>query len=69
MAGRGDNRVVGDGFDQMELEASYRSAGHLGFDELIAPAETRNALLVALQRGLYSRQGAAEPVSRTLIMP
>lgn len=53
----------------MELEASYRSAGHLGFDELIAPEETRNALLVALHQGLYSRQAPAEPVSRTMIMP
>lgn len=43
---------------KMELEASYRSAGHLGFDELIAPEETRNALLVALHQGVYSRQAA-----------
>ncbi len=54
---------------KMELEASYRSAGHLGFDELIAPDETRNALLVALHQGIYGRQAAPEPVSRTLIMP
>lgn len=52
-----------------ELQASYRSAEHMGFDELIDPRETRDALLAALQRGLYSRQGAPEPVSRTLIMP
>ncbi len=52
-----------------ELEASYRSAEQLGFDELIDPGETRNALLAALQRGLYSRQAAPEPVSRTMIMP
>ena len=52
-----------------ELEASYRSAEHLGFDELIDPRETRDALLAALQRGLYSRQAAAEPVRRTVIMP
>jgi acetyl-CoA carboxylase carboxyltransferase component len=54
---------------QMELEASYRSAQHLGFDELIDPRETRDALLVALQRGLYSRQAAPEPVCRTVITP
>lgn len=54
---------------RMELEASFRSAGHLGFDELISPEETRNALLVALQHGIFSRQAVAEPVSRTLIMP
>src|SRR5258708_15741548 len=52
-----------------EVEASFRSAGHLGFDDLIHPEETRNALLSALQRGIYSRQAAAEPVSRTVITP
>jgi acetyl-CoA carboxylase carboxyltransferase component len=52
-----------------ELEASYRSAEHLGFDELIDPRETRDALLGGLQRGLSSRQAAAEPVSRTVILP
>ncbi|MCV7215897.1 acetyl-CoA carboxylase carboxyltransferase subunit [Mycobacterium crocinum] len=53
----------------MELEASYRSAGSLGFDELISPEETRNSLILALQRGIFSRQEAAEPVSRTVITP
>ena len=43
--------------------------GHLGFDDLIHPEETRNALLSALQRGIYSRQAAAEPVYRTVITP
>jgi acetyl-CoA carboxylase carboxyltransferase component len=52
-----------------EVEASFRSASHLGFDDLIHPEETRNALISALQRGLYSRQAAAEPVSRTVITP
>lgn len=54
---------------RMELEASFRSAGHLGFDELISPEETRNALLVTLQHGIFSRQAVAEPVTRSLIMP
>lgn len=54
---------------RMELEASFRSAGHLGFDELISPEETRNALLVTLQHGIFSRQAVAEPVSRTVITP
>ena len=54
---------------KMEVEASFRSAAHLGFDDLIHPEETRNALLSALQRGIYSRQAAAEPVSRTVITP
>ena len=52
-----------------EVEASFRSASGLGFDDLIHPEETRNALLSALQRGIYARQAAAEPVSRTLITP
>src|SRR6201994_4289083 len=52
-----------------ELQASYRSAEHMGFDELIDPRETRDALLASLIRGLSSRQAAAEPVSRTVIMP
>jgi acetyl-CoA carboxylase carboxyltransferase component len=52
-----------------ELQASYHSAKQLGFDELIDPRETRDALLCALRRGLSSRQAAAEPVSRTVIMP
>ncbi len=54
---------------EMELQASYHSAEHMGFDELISPAETRNALLMSLERGLYARQVAAEPVARTAIMP
>jgi hypothetical protein len=36
---------------------------------LIHPEETRDALLSALQRGIFSRQAAAEPVSRTVITP
>ncbi len=53
----------------MELQASFRSAEHMGFDELLHPADTRNALLLSLRHGLYSRQVAAEPVNRTAIMP
>ncbi|QUR68397.1 acyl-CoA carboxylase subunit beta [Mycobacterium spongiae] len=52
-----------------ELQASYRSAERMGFDELIDPRETRDALLAALQRGIYSRQANVEPVARTLITP
>ncbi|HEX4432220.1 MAG TPA: carboxyl transferase domain-containing protein [Frankiaceae bacterium] len=52
-----------------ELAASYRSAENLGFDELLDPRETRNALLRAVQRGLYSRQAAAEPPLRGAIFP
>ncbi|MCV7357440.1 acyl-CoA carboxylase subunit beta [Mycolicibacterium fluoranthenivorans] len=54
---------------EAELTASFRSAGHLGFDELIDPRETRDQLLDALRRGLRARQAAAEPVQRTVILP
>jgi acetyl-CoA carboxylase carboxyltransferase component len=52
-----------------ELEASYNSASGLGFDELIDPRETRNVLLHALERALYRRQVAPEPVARVGIVP
>jgi acetyl-CoA carboxylase carboxyltransferase component len=52
-----------------ELGASYRSASTLGVDELIDPRETRDALLHSLQRALWRRQAAPEPVSRTAITP
>jgi acetyl-CoA carboxylase carboxyltransferase component len=54
---------------KMEVEASFRSAQTLGFDELIDPRETRNALLATLERALYRRQAQAEPVARIGIMP
>lgn len=60
---------LSDDLRDAELSASYRSAERLGFDELIDPRETRDALLTGLQRGLYSRQIAAAPVTRTMIMP
>jgi acetyl-CoA carboxylase carboxyltransferase component len=52
-----------------ELDASYRSASRLGFDELIDPRETRTVLLGALARALWRRQAPAQPVSRTAITP
>jgi len=54
---------------ETELQASYRAAAGLGFDELIDPAETRNALLSALTRALSMRQVAPEPVKRSAITP
>jgi acetyl-CoA carboxylase carboxyltransferase component len=54
---------------RMEVEASFRSAESLGFDELIDPAETRNVLLDSLERALYGRQAPPEPVSRIGILP
>jgi methylmalonyl-CoA decarboxylase subunit alpha len=54
---------------EAELEASYRSASGLGFDEMIDPREIRNALLHALERALFRRQAAPEPVARIGILP
>jgi acetyl-CoA carboxylase carboxyltransferase component len=53
----------------MEVEASFRSAQTLGFDELIDPSEMRNMLLYSLERALYRRQAPAEPVARVGIAP
>ncbi len=52
-----------------ELAASYRSAENLGFDELLDPRDTRNALLAAVQSGLSMRQASAEPALRGAIAP
>jgi acetyl-CoA carboxylase carboxyltransferase component len=52
-----------------ELAASYNSAESLGFDELLDPRDTRNALLGAVKRGLYARQAAAQPVLRSAVLP
>ena len=53
----------------MEVEASFRSAQTLGFDELIDPRETRTILMHSLERALYRRQTPAEPVARIGITP
>ena len=53
----------------MEVEASFRSAQSFGFDELIDPRDTRSILLHSLERALYRRQAAAEPVWRVGITP
>jgi acetyl-CoA carboxylase carboxyltransferase component len=52
-----------------EVEASFRSAQTLGFDELIDPRELRNVLLHSLERSLNRRQAPAEPVARIGILP
>ena len=52
-----------------ELQASYRSAAGLGFDELLDPSETRNALVDAVTRAMYGRQVPAAPVTRSAITP
>ena len=53
----------------LEVEASFRSAQSLGFDELIDPREIRDVLLHSLERALYRRQAAAEPIARIGIDP
>lgn len=58
-----------DALRHAELTASYRAARGLGFDELIDPRETRDALMDALEHSLASRQRAAEPVARIGITP
>jgi acetyl-CoA carboxylase carboxyltransferase component len=52
-----------------ELDASYRSAAGLGFDELIDPAETRDVLLHSLERALNRRSSPPEPKFRAGITP
>jgi acetyl-CoA carboxylase carboxyltransferase component len=54
---------------EMELQASYRSASTLGFDELIDPRETRDVLLHSLERALSRRQSPAGPVARVGVTP
>ena len=54
---------------EAELQASYRSAAGLGFDELIDPRETRAVLLDSLHRALLRRQVVPEPVLRSAIVP
>ena len=52
-----------------ELDASYRSAKGLGFDELIDPRKTRDVLLAALDRIRHRRDAPTEPVARVGITP
>jgi acetyl-CoA carboxylase carboxyltransferase component len=54
---------------ELEVEASFRTAQTLGFDELIDPREVRNALLGSLERSLHRRQSPPEPVARVGVMP
>lgn len=54
---------------QAELESSYRSAGGLGFDDLLDPRELRNVLLDALEVALTRRPAQPEPVRRVGYLP
>ncbi|HZP28940.1 MAG TPA: carboxyl transferase domain-containing protein [Acidimicrobiia bacterium] len=53
----------------LELTASYRSAARLGFDELIDPRETREALLGAVRLAVARRQEVPVPKARYGIIP
>jgi acetyl-CoA carboxylase carboxyltransferase component len=65
----GAGAAEADVIRRAELDASYRSAAGLGFDEVIDPRELRDALLVALSRAVSRRQSAPEPVTRSAITP
>ncbi|HET6965326.1 MAG TPA: carboxyl transferase domain-containing protein [Acidimicrobiales bacterium] len=66
---RGSDEDEAEALRRMEVEASYRSAESFGQDELISPVETRDRLLHSLERALYRRQAAPEPVARIGIVP
>src|SRR5262249_26602172 len=66
---QGADSEEADRLRRAELEASYRSAGSLGFDELIDPREIRNVLLHSVERALFRRQAAPAPVARIGILP
>lgn len=63
------DREVARTLQEAESQTSYRSAGGLGFDELVDPVDTRNVVLQALTRALSARQAAPEPVCRPPITP
>ena len=66
---RGSDDDEAEMLRSQEVQASYRTAKSFGIDELIDPREIRNVLLHSLERALYSRQAAPEPVARIGITP
>ena len=75
MGSRGAADAVGadagtaEALRQAEAGAVYRSAGRLGFDEMIDPRDLRDVLRAALSRGLSRRQAAPLPAARVGITP
>ena len=75
MGSRGAADAVGadagtaEALREAEVRAVYRSAGRLGFDEVIDRRDLRNVLLAGLGRGLSRRQVAPEPAARVVITP
>lgn len=64
-ADEADRRLL----EQAENSSTYRSAGGLSFDDLIEPAELRNAVLAGLELSAHRRSLPAEPVARVGIIP
>ncbi len=75
MGAKGSSRAIGADVEEAaaiaaaEQDAAYRSAGGLGFDELIDPRELRNVILRSLRLALNRRQVPAEPRSATHVTP
>ncbi|MDH3704914.1 MAG: acetyl-CoA carboxylase carboxyltransferase subunit [Acidimicrobiia bacterium] len=75
MGSASSSRAVGADDDQAdairraEMNAAYRSASGLGFDDLIDPRQLRNVLLRHLRLALNRRQAAPEPRAGSAIWP
>jgi acetyl-CoA carboxylase carboxyltransferase component len=55
--------------EHAELGGAYSSADTMGYDEVVDPAELRNALLDALRLSGARRRTPAEPAAHTGILP
>jgi acetyl-CoA carboxylase carboxyltransferase component len=55
--------------EHAELGGAYSSADTMGYDEVIEPAELRNALLAALRLSTARRRGLVEPAAHHNIRP
>jgi acetyl-CoA carboxylase carboxyltransferase component len=55
--------------EHAELGGAYSSADTMGYDEVVDPAELRNALLDALRLSAARRRTPAEPAAHTGILP
>ena len=56
-------------FEQAELGGAYTAADTMHYDEVVEPAELRNALLAALRLTGARRAEASQPVERRGIRP
>jgi acetyl-CoA carboxylase carboxyltransferase component len=75
MPAEGGGQAAGLGADTQallehaELGGAYSSADTMGYDEVVAPAELRNALLDALRLTSTRRALPVEPACRRGILP